>query len=114
MTRELTCIICPRGCGLKIELEDGKIQSITGNSCPRGIQYAEDECYHPMRTVTSTVRCSDGSVLAVKTEQPIPKDKVFACMEMINSACAHLPIRIGDVIIEEVFGSRVVATENRS
>lgn len=113
MTRELTCIICPRGCSLKIELEDGKIRSITGNSCPRGIKYAEDECYHPMRTVTSTVRCCDGSVLAVKTDRPIPKDKIIECMKMINSACAHLPIQIGDVIIEDVFGSNVVATENR-
>ena len=113
MMRELTCIICPRGCSLKIELEEGKIKGITGNGCPRGLQYAEDECYHPMRTVTSTVRCSDGSVLAVKTDRPIPKEKMFDCMKMINSVTAHLPIQIGDVIIEGVFGSNVVATENR-
>ncbi|MBQ8230704.1 MAG: DUF1667 domain-containing protein [Lachnospiraceae bacterium] len=112
MTRELTCIICPRGCGLKVEIEDGKVVSVTGNSCPRGVKYAEDECCNPMRTITSTVRCEDGRVISVKTDRPIPKAKMFECMKMINSATAHLPIHIGDVIIEDVFGSNVVATEN--
>ena len=112
MTRELTCIICPRGCGLKVEIEDGKVLSVTGNSCPRGVKYAEDECRNPMRTITSTVRCEDGRVISVKTDRPIPKAKMFECMKMINSATAHLPIHIGDVIIEDVFGSNVVATEN--
>lgn len=112
MTRELTCIICPRGCGLKVEIEDGKVLSVTGNSCPRGVKYAEDECCNPMRTITSTVRCEDGRVISVKTDRPIPKAKMFECMKMINSATAHLPIAIGDVIIEDVFGSNVVATEN--
>ena len=112
MTRELVCIICPRGCGLKVEMEEGKIVSITGNSCPRGVKYAEDECLSPQRTVTSTVRCEDGRMISVKTDRPIPKDKVFECMKMINSAIAPLPIHIGDVMIKDVFGSNVVATEN--
>lgn len=112
MTRELTCIICPRGCTLKVELEDKNIISISGNSCPRGITYAQDECINPQRTITSTVRCTDGRVIAVKTDRPIPKDKMFDCMKLINSANADLPVAIGDVIIENVFGSNVVATEN--
>ncbi|MBQ7841258.1 MAG: DUF1667 domain-containing protein [Lachnospiraceae bacterium] len=112
MTRELTCIICPRGCALKIELEDGKILSVSGNSCPRGEQYAKDECCNPQRTVTSTVRCEAGRMVSVKTDRPIPKDKMFDCMERINAATAKLPVHIGDVILEDVFGSRVVATGN--
>ena len=112
MIRELTCIICPRGCTLKVELEDKKIISVTGNGCPRGLKYAEDECINPQRTVTSTVRCEDGRVIAVKTDRTIPKDNVFECMKKINSVTAHLPLSIGDVIIEDVFGANVVATEN--
>ncbi len=112
MTRELVCIICPRGCNLKVEMEEGKVLSVTGNSCLRGLSYAKDECGNPMRTVTSTVRCDNGRMVAVKTDRPIPKDKIFACMKQINSATAHLPIAIGDVILENVFGSNIVATEN--
>lgn len=112
MTRELICIICPRGCALKVEMEEGKIKSVTGNSCQRGVKYAEDECCNPVRTVTSTVRCDDGRMIAVKTDRPIPKDKVFECMKIINGARVNLPVSIGDVVVDDVFGSKVVATEN--
>lgn len=112
MTRELTCIICPRGCSLQIALEGKEILSITGNGCPRGIQYAEAECCNPQRTVTSTVRCEDGRVIAVKTDRPIPKEQMFACMERLNAYVAKLPVSIGDVLIPDVFGSNIVAAEN--
>lgn len=112
MKRELVCIICPRGCNLKVELEGKQIKGVTGNSCPRGVQYAENECLNPQRTVTSTIRCTNGRPVSVKTDRAIPKDKVFECMKMINSAIAPLPIHIGDVMIKDVFGSNVVATEN--
>ena len=74
MKRELTCIVCPMGCQLTAELEDGKVVSVSGFTCPRGKQYAIDECTHPVRTLTTTVRCTDGGVVAVKTNRPIPKD----------------------------------------
>lgn len=112
MTRELVCIICPRGCGLKVEMEDGIIQNVTGNTCPRGLKYAQDECCNPQRTVTSTVRCENGRMISVKTDRPIPKDKVFDCMKQINAVRVKLPVSIGEVILEDVFGSNVVATEN--
>mgnify|MGYP006934210431 CR=1 FL=1 len=37
--KELTCIGCPRGCTLKIE-RDGDDWSVTGNTCPRGKEFA--------------------------------------------------------------------------
>ena len=83
--RELTCIICPKGCALKAELDEGgRVLNVTGNTCKRGAQYAEAECTNPMRTVTSTMRCSDGSVIPVKTKTPIPKSDVYGCMNLIN------------------------------
>lgn len=112
MTRELTCIICPRGCTLTAELSEGKLVRVLGNGCPRGLAYAEAECCHPERTVTSTMRCTDGRLVSVKTDRPIPKEQMFACMRRINAAVAPVPVHIGDVLLEDVFGSRIVATEN--
>lgn len=112
MKRTLTCIVCPVGCTLEVELEGKEVVSVSGNTCPRGVLYAEAECTAPVRTVTSTVRCSDGSILPVKTDRPIPKEKMAECMKIINNTIAPLPICIGDVIIEDVFGSNVVATKN--
>ena len=111
--RELTCIVCPIGCSLVAELCDGKVVSVTGNTCPRGRKYAGSECTDPKRTVTSTVKCIDGSLVSVKTDTPIPKEKMTECMSLINKTVATLPIAIGDVIIEDVFGSRIVATQNK-
>lgn len=114
MIRELTCIVCPKGCPLCVELEDGAVKSVTGHTCPRGKTYAEDECIHPMRTVTSTVCTETGEVVAVKTASVIPKEAVFACMVEINSAVVKLPVHIGDVLIQNVAntGVDVIATAN--
>ena len=114
MERKLTCIICPLGCELTVQTEAEKVTSVTGNTCPRGKVYAENECTNPQRTVTSTVKCEDGSLVSVKTDKTIPKEKMAECMMLINKAVAKLPVAVGDVIIEDVFGCNIVATQNRS
>ncbi len=116
MERLLTCIVCPRGCALTVSLDDGGcILSVEGNICKRGLAYAEAECTHPTRTVTSTVRCEDGEVVPVKTSAQIPKEKMFDIMRAINKTTAKNDVKIGDVIIENVenTGADIVATANR-
>lgn len=113
-SRELTCIICPRGCTLKVKLAGEKqVTEVTGNHCKRGKEYAENECTNPQRTVTTTMRCSDGSVIPVKTDKAIPKARMMECMKKINQATVQLPVSIGTVVLEDVFGSNIVVTENR-
>ena len=113
--RFLTCIVCPRGCQMKVTLDDdGKPVGVEGNFCKRGVTYANDECTNPKRTVTSTVKCKSGAVVSVKTDSTIPKGKMFEVMAEINRAVADDKVRIGDVIIENVCdtGANVVATSN--
>ncbi len=112
-TRELTCIVCPRGCQLSVKFEGKNILSVEGNICIRGKKYAEDEVICPRRTVTSTVKTSDGGVVAVKTSVPIQKDDMAICMEKINAAVVRLPITVGDVILKNICGADIVATQNR-
>ena len=54
--KELICIVCPQGCHLKVDEENGC--AVTGNSCPRGAEYGKAELTHPTRVVTSTVKCA--------------------------------------------------------
>lgn len=113
--RNLTCIVCPRGCQMTVTLgDDGAVLSVEGNFCKRGVTYANDECTNPRRTVTSTVRLASGGVLAVKTDKTVPKEMMFAVMAEINKAEAKEGTKIGDVIIENVLGTgaNVVATAN--
>ncbi len=104
--RTLTCIICPRGCALDISLDDGGTPTeVRGNACPRGERYAFTECTAPMRTVTTTVRCATGGVVPVKTDKPVPKNKVFEVMREINALLAPDGVRIGDVLIADILGT---------
>lgn len=115
-TKSIICINCPLGCPLTIEMEDGKVMKVTGNTCKRGEAYAVKEMTAPARTVTSTVRVKNGErpVVAVRTKTDIPKDKIFACMEAINAAEIQAPVHIGDVVISDVCGTGVdvVASAN--
>lgn len=116
MERELTCIGCPMGCQLRVEMENGEVLSVTGNTCKRGDVYARKEVTNPTRIVTSTVGVEGGSIRAVsvKTAQDIPKDKIGACMEALKGVVVKAPVRIGQVIVHDVAGTGVdvIATKN--
>ena len=111
--RNITCIICPRGCGLTVE-ETADGLKVLGNVCPRGEKYAIEECTHPTRTVTSFIRVDnrEDTMVSVKTSAPIPKERMFEAMKMIRGAAAKAPIKIGDVLLADVFGADVIATKN--
>lgn len=54
----------------------------------------------------------EDTMVSVKTASPIPKDKIFEVMRLIRAKSVCAPVKIGDVIIEGVFGTDVVATKN--
>lgn len=115
-TKNLICITCPLGCRLCVCLKNGVITDITGNSCPRGAEYARRELLSPSRIVTSTVAVKGGSFrrLPVKTSREIPREKIMECMDQIRSLCVQAPVHIGDVLISDAAGTGipVVATKN--
>ena len=114
MIRELTCIVCPKGCQLKVELEGKKVLSVSGHTCKRGAVYAETECTAPTRVVTSTVCVEGGGVVPVKTNGAIPKELMFECVKLINSSCVPADAPIGTVVIADLLGTGidVITTRN--
>ena len=102
--RRLTCIICPKGCSLRVRLEAGRVTLVEGNHCKRGAQYAEKEVTNPTRTVTTTIPIRGGceKILSVKTRTDIPKAKVQACVQALKNVTAEAPVQIGDVILSDV------------
>ncbi len=112
MKKDLICIVCPRGCGMQAVIEDGKV-TVTGNACPKGEKYAIDECTNPTRMVTSIVRVANrkDTMLSVKTEAPIAKEHIFDLMERIRAAKVYAPIALGEVILTDAFGTRIIATK---
>lgn len=113
MEKKITCIICPRGCALTVNIENGNA-SVVGNVCPKGEAYGRDEALAPKRTVTSIIRVDnrEDTMVSVKTSTPIPKEKMYEAMKMIRATTVSAPIKLGDVIISDLFGSEVIATKN--
>lgn len=113
--RELVCIVCPKGCTMKIEEKDGEI-SVTGNSCKRGASFAVSEMTEPKRTVCTTVRTvfKDAPVIPVRVSAEIPKDRIFDVMREINAVTLSSPVGRNDVIIKNVLGlgADVIATSS--
>ena len=121
MNREITCIVCPNGCTLDIDFEkngDGKIAvtSVKGNLCPRGRDYAIQEMEAPMRTIASSVLVTGGELplASVRTNAPIPKERIFDVMEEIRRVTVTAPVSAGDVIIKDVLGlgADIIATKD--
>ena len=105
----LVCIKCPRGCLLTVTQD-----SVTGNVCPKGIDYAREELVCPMRTVTSLVRVGD-SVVPVKTSKDIPKEKINDVLFEISKVKLTSSY-IGMVVIKNVLNLNcdVVVTGNKN
>ena len=116
--RRLTCIICPKGCSLRVRLEAGRVTLVEGNHCKRGAQYAEKEVTNPTRTVTTIIPVRGGreKMLSVKTRTDIPKAKVQACMRALKNVTAEAPVQIGNVILADVAetGVDIIATKEIS
>ncbi len=113
---ELICIVCPLGCHLTIEKDEHAENGfkVFGNKCPRGEVYANKELTAPTRMLPTTVKIKNAQLsrLPVKTQSPVPKELIFDCMTIINSVEVSAPIKMGDIIIENILGTgvNIVAT----
>ena len=62
MKKQFTCIVCPNGCEIEAEVENGQVISVTGQTCPRGEQYVRQELTAPRRTIASSVLVKGGEL----------------------------------------------------
>lgn len=111
---KMTCICCPIGCQLTVtKTADG--YEVTDNKCPRGKKYGIEEMTAPKRMVTSTVKINGGlySAIPVKTDQPAPKEKMFDIINILANVTVQAPIKMGDVIVENIAdtGVNIIASK---
>ena len=112
MKKNLVCIICPRGCALEADINADAV-SVCGNACPKGKEYAVNECTNPVRTVTATVRVSNRSntMVSVKTRTPVSKGAMMQVIARLREVQVEAPVQIGDVVLENVCGSSIIVTK---
>ena len=116
MKKEMICIGCPMGCYLSIDLVGKTVRDVSGNRCKVGLEYAEKEVSNPERTLTTTVKVKNGHLplVSVRTNKPIPKNRIFDTMNLLAKVEVEAPIKIGEPIVQNVFdmGVNIVATKN--
>ena len=101
---DLICVTCPRGCHLSI---DETTLEVTGNSCPRGVDYAVNELKDPKRTITTTVAIS-GAVTTrcpVRSSVPISKKLMKEVVLELKKYSVSSPVKAGDILVKDIFGS---------
>lgn len=109
--KEMICIVCPIGCHIEV-VEDESVEGgyrVDGANCKRGKMYGVKELTRPTRLLTSTVEIEGADLprLPVRTKEEIPKDKILESMKVINSIKVKAPIKMGDVLLENILGTGV-------
>ena len=107
--RNMICISCPIGCEMEVHIREGELIELKHNQCPRGLTYATNEIENPKRHITTTIPINSPGypMLSVKTSEEIPKSMIFEIMEEINKVEAKVPVKMGDVIIENILDTGV-------
>lgn len=103
--KKMICITCPTGCEMDVVCENGKV-IVSGNRCPRGAAYAENELKDPRRTVTAVVRTQDGKFQPVRTDKPLPRPLIPGLLNTILKA-VYPEAEPGAVIIADIGGTGV-------
>lgn len=116
-TRKFVCIGCPMGCPLQLEHEGREIKEISGHECNRGAKYARQEFTEPRRALSTTVaiRGALWERLPVRVEGTVHKDRVMEAVRRIHALRAEAPVRLGEVLIEDLLGEKglkVIATRS--
>ena len=109
MTRRaqsVLCIGCPTGCSGEVVIEDGVVVEMHGYTCKRGRAYVTEEVIAPKRMVTTTVRINGGALalLPVVSDQPVPKDLIFACIGQLRKVTVTAPVAADSIVLADVLG----------
>ena len=115
-TRHFTCIVCPRGCSLEVELADGStFLRVSGNGCKRGEDYARREVVDPRRSLTSTVRTRglERRRLSVRSAGTLPLGRLVEAARALDGIVVDRPTKCGDLVLGDILGLGVdiVATD---
>ena len=102
-SKDIRCIVCPTGCLVHVENINGEL-IIEGHSCKRGEEYAREEFITPKRILTTTMRVENGflPLIPVRSDRPIPKERLRDALKKIAQTLAEAPIKMGDILIENI------------
>ena len=104
-SKDIRCIVCPTGCLVHVENVNGEL-IIEGHSCKRGEVYGREEFIAPKRILTTTIRVENGflPLIPVRSDKPLPKERLQEALKEIAITEVKAPIKMGEVLIKNVLG----------
>lgn len=114
--RVFTCINCPMGCTIRVELENNEISSIEGSDCKAGEKYVQAELENPTRVLTTTVKVKNGILprVPVRSSDELPKEDIESCARRLDNVELEAPIEIHSPVVEDILGTGVDIITTRS
>ncbi len=111
----IRCIVCPTGCQIKVMKDAENNITFEGYTCKRGLEYAQQEFHAPKRILTTTIRVENGHLplIPVRTDKPILKEKIKDALIIIAQKIVKAPIKMGDVLIENILDTDVNIVASR-
>lgn len=114
MKKTITCIICPNGCCMEAEYSEENKLLLSGFCCERGREYGQNEFFTPNRIFTSSINISGANrrMLPIRSDRPVPKEKLMDCMKEIRKISLQAPIMEQQVIIKDILhtGADIIAS----
>jgi len=114
--KHFTCVICPLGCEIDVELQNGNVVSMEGSKCEKGKEFVLQELEEAMRILTTTVpvKGAKWAMLPVRTDKPIPKRLLSKVIEQLADIELQAPVKMYHVIVKGIAGTdaSIVATRN--
>ncbi|MHA1341529.1 MAG: DUF1667 domain-containing protein [Promethearchaeota archaeon] len=114
--KDFVCIICPNSCRLHVEVTANGELEISGYQCKRGYEYGIQEFLEPKRMLITTMKIKNGilPVIPVRSDKELPKEKIFEAIEVVNNYEVEAPVKMGQVLIENLLnlGINVIASRD--
>ena len=114
--KHFTCVTCPVGCEIDVELKDSEVVAMEGNKCKKGLEFVSQELEEPMRILTTTIpiKGAKWAMLPVRTDKPIPKRLFFRALEEMANIKLRAPVRMSKVIVRDIAGTDADIVATRS
>lgn len=109
----ITCTVCPIGCNISGKIENGEAVCLSGFNCARGSQFAKTEMTNPVRILTTVVKTEKNTLLPVRSDAPIPKEKIKNCMQIISKLIVNSEAKTHEIVLENILstGANIIITK---
>lgn len=106
MQKEITCIECANRCKLSVEQIGDEIV-VSGNRCPRGLNFGREEFLGERKIVKGFVKSSadEKGKIAVETSKAVPKGMVYKVTLALKRISVEKEVSAGEIIAENIANS---------